>query len=180
MPSDLSAPAPDTYVVLLRGINVGGRNRLPMHVLTRVLQEAGCADVRTYLQSGQAVVRAEPEGLAERVRAALPIDVVVLVRSGQELADVVARNPFPERVQEPKRLHVAFLTSVPDPEAVAALGPRHGADRMVVAGREVYLAYGGGSQESTLTAALLERRLRVGASARNWTTVTTLAELSRG
>ena len=172
-------PAPPTCVVLLRGINVGRSNRLPMHVLTSALEQAGCTDVRTYLQSGQAVVRADPAGLVDRVRAALPIDVVVLVRTPEELADVVARNPFPEREAEPKRLHVAFLTSEPDPADVAALGPRHGADRMVADGRHVYLAYGGGSQESTLTAGLLERRLKVGASARNWTTVTKLAELSR-
>ena len=172
--------APPTCVVLLRGINVGRANRLPMHVLTRCLQEAGCEDVRTYLQSGQAVVRAHPHGLADRVRAALPLDVVVVVRTGEQLADVVARNPFPERTSEPKRLHVAFLTSEPDPADVAALGSRHGADRMVADGAHLYVAYGGGSQESTLTGPLVDRRLKVVSTWRNWTTVTKLAELSRG
>lgn len=167
-----------TCVVLLRGINVGRNNRLPMHVLTRCLQEAGCEDVRTYLQSGQAVVRAQRHGLADRVRAALPLDVVVVVRTAEQMADVVARNPFPERTSEPKRLHVAFLTSVPDPADVAALGPRHGADRMVADGEHLYVAYGGGSQESTLTGPLVDRRLKVVSTWRNWTTVTKLAELS--
>lgn len=171
-------PAPSTCVVLLRGINVGRNNRLPMHILIRALQEAGCADVRTYLQSGQAVVRADPDGLADRVRAALPLDVVVLVRTGEEVADVVARNPFPEKTSEPKRLHVAFLTSVPDPADVVALGQRHGADRMVADGRHLYVAYGGGLQESTLTGLLVDRRLKVVSTWRNWTTVTKLVELS--
>jgi len=173
----MSAPLP-TCVVLLRGINVGRNNRLPMHVLTRSLQDAGCTDVRTYLQSGQAVVRADPDGLEDRVRAALPLDAAVLVRSGLELAEVVARNPFPDRTSEPKRLHVAFLSREPDPADVAALGQRHGADRMVADGRELYVSYGGGSQESTLTGPLVDRRLKVVSTWRNWTTVSKLAELS--
>lgn len=167
-------------VVLVRGVNVGGRNRLPMHVLTTALHGAGCSAVQTYLNSGNAICDADPDGLAARVEQALPLDVRVLVRSAEELAAVVAGNPFPERTGEPKRLHVAFLSQQPEGTAVQALGQRHGADRLVVGDRTVYLAYGGGSQESTLTGALLERRLRVVASARNWTTVLKLTELAAG
>ncbi|MDP9497048.1 MAG: DUF1697 domain-containing protein, partial [Actinomycetota bacterium] len=71
-------------VVLLRGINVGGRNRLAMPVLARVLTDVGCTDAKTYLQSGNAVVDAEPDGLAERVEQALPLPVRVLVRTADE------------------------------------------------------------------------------------------------
>ena len=164
--------------VLVRGVNVGGRNRLPMHVLTTAVQAAGATSVSTYLNSGNAVCDADPDGLAAAVQAALPLDVRVLVRTAAELADAVAANPFPDRTSEPKRLHVAFLSEQPSPTAVAELGERHGADRMVVGDRIAYLAYGGGSQESTLTGALLERRLEVVASARNWTTLRKLAELT--
>ncbi len=165
-------------VVLLRGINVGGRNRLAMADLEWSLEQVGCTAVSTYLQSGNAVVEAEPEGLAERVEQALPLPVRVLVRTGEQLAAVVAANPFPELVSEPKRLHVAFLSAPPDPERLAALGPLHGDDRLAPAAGELFLAYAGGSHASPLTAALLEKRLGVVASARNWTTVTRLAELS--
>ncbi len=166
-------------VVLLRGINVGGRNRLAMPVLARVLTDVGCTDAKTYLQSGNAVVDAEPDGLAERVEQALPLPVRVLVRTADELAAVVAANPFPELVTEPKRLHVAFLSEPPDPERLAALGTDHGDDRLAVGRCELYLAYAGGSHASPLTGALLEKRLGLVASARNWTTVTRLAELAR-
>ncbi len=166
-------------VVLLRGINVGGRNRLAMPVLARVLTDVGCTDAKTYLQSGNAVVDAEPDGLAERVEQALPLPVRVLVRTADELAAVVAANPFPELVTEPKRLHVAFLSEPPDPERLAALGTDHGDDRLAAGRRELYLAYAGGSHASPLTGALLEKRLGLVASARNWTTVTRLAELAR-
>lgn len=165
-------------VVLVRGVNVGGRNRLAMHVLTAAVEAAGGTSVTTYLNSGNAVCDAVPEGLAAAVEAALPLDVRVLVRTGSELSHAVAANPFPDRINEPKRLHVAFLSEQPAPTAVAELGERHGADRMVVGDRIAYLAYGGGSQESTLTGALLERRLRVVASARNWTTLLRLVELT--
>ena len=80
-------------IVLLRAVNVGGRNRLPMTALADVLVDAGCGEVRTYLQSGNAVVRAEPAGLAERVEAGLAdrvgLSVRVLVRTGEELAEVI-------------------------------------------------------------------------------------------
>ncbi len=169
-------------MVLVRAVNVGGRNRLPMPVLTGVLQDVGCTGVSTYLQSGNAVVDADPDGLAERVEQALPLDVRVLVRTGQQMSDVVAANPFPDAVAEPKRLHVAFLSGPPDPQELAELAAaearRGSADRVAGGASEVYLAYAGGSRESPLTAALLERRLRLAATARNWTTVTRLAQLA--
>ena len=166
-------------VVLLRGVNVGGRNRLAMSDFARALESVGCRGVQTYLQSGNAVVDAEPEGLGERVEEALPLRVRVLVRTGAQLAAVVAANPFPDLVAEPKRLHVAFLSAPPDPERLAALGDRFGDDRLAPAAGELFLAYAGGSHASPLSGALLEKRLELAVTARNWTTVTRLADLSR-
>jgi len=171
--------------VLLRGVNVGGRNRIAMAAFRQLLQDLGCADVRTYLQSGNAVVDVHPgdlDDLAGQVESAIrdrfDLDVRVLMRTGAELAAVVAANPFPDLVDSPKLLHAAFLERQPDPEQVQALGSRHGEDELRVGDCVLYLAYRGGtSQHSSLEAPL--RRLAGVATARNWTTVTTLADLTR-
>ena len=166
--------------VLLRGVNVGRANRIAMADFRSVLEELGCRDVVTYLQSGNAVVEAPPDGLAQRVERALRerlgLDVRVLVRTGNELAAVVAANPFPELVPEPKRLHVAFLEGQPDEAVVRGIGLRHGDDEFRVGDRVLYLAYAGGTQNSALEKPL--RRLAGVSTDRNWTTVTRLASLA--
>lgn len=167
--------------VLLRGINVGRNNRLSMPDFRAALDGLGCHDVSTYLQSGNALVRAEPAGLAARVEQALRdsthLDVRVVVRTADELADVVTGNPFPDRVDQPKRLHVVFLGAQPTRQELNGLGSRHGSDELAVGDRALYLAYAGDSHRSPLEKAL--RRLDVVQTARNWTTVTALLELAR-
>lgn len=170
-------------VVLLRAVNLGSHNKLPMPRLRELLTDLGARDVVTYLQSGQAVVglaaRQVPT-FAERVHRAieadLGLDIAVFTRTRDELAAVVADNPYPHLVETPKRLHVAFLAADPDPEVVQQVGRRHGDDEFTVGDRTLYLAYSANSRDSPLVGAL--RRLSVVTTARNWTTVTTLADLA--
>lgn len=168
-------------VVLLRGVNVGAHNRLSMGDFRAALTASGCTGVSTYLQSGNAVVDAEPDGLGTRVEQALRdgtgLDLRVLVRTADELADVVAGNPFPERVDQPKRLHVVFLGGTPRRQELNALGPSHGSDELRAGDRVLYLSYAGGSQKSPLEKVL--KRLDLVQTARNWTTVTALLDLAR-
>lgn len=163
-------------VVLLRGVNVGKHNRISMPDFARALQRVGCTDVSTYLQSGNGLVTADPAGLPAAVerdlRETLRLDVRVLVRTGQELAQVVAANPFPDRVGEPKQLHAAFLDGPLPPDALDKVVGRHGDDEIRPGDRLLYLSYAGASQDSPLVPVL--RRLGVVATARNWTTVTGL------
>ncbi len=169
--------------ILVRGVNVGGHNRLPMQDFAAILGKLGCVDVRTYLQSGNSVVTTDPAGLPDRVEQALAatfdLKVRVLVRTAAELAAVVANNPFPERVKEPKRLHVAFLSEVPTRQALNGLRPeRYAPDELGVGEQELYLSYSGGSQQSKLTGATLEKALApIVVTARNWTTVLALRDL---
>jgi uncharacterized protein (DUF1697 family) len=167
-------------VVLLRGINVGRANRLAMADLRSVLEEAGATDVVTYLQSGNAVVSSGVPDLASRVEAGLRddlgLEVRVLVRSADDLGRVVEQNPFPHKVAEPKLLHVAFLEEQPATALVEELGTRHGDDELALGERVLYLSYAKSSQRSPLEPAL--RRIGGVATARNWTTVTRLVELS--
>jgi len=170
-------------VVLLRGINVGGAKRVPMATLRALLTDLGARDVITYLQSGQAVVELAPgdaDDFPARVHDAiqdrLGLDVAVLTRTPAELAAIAAANPYPHLVTTPKRLHVVFLDRTPDAEQVAAVGHRHGEDELAVGDRVLYLAFSASSHDSPLLPAL--RRIGGVQTARNWTTVLKLIELT--
>ena len=172
-------------VVFLRGINVGGHNRIGMQRLRELLNSLGCEDVRTHLQSGNAAFRATGTcertrtHLEERIAQELGLDVRVLVRERDELADVVAADPLGDVATDPAKLLVADLSRRPDPEAVAALDPAAFApDEFRVRGREIYLWCPNGVRRSKLTNAFLERRLGLSATARNWSTVAKMADLA--
>lgn len=166
------------FVVLLRGVNVGGHRRVPMAELRTLLTGLGFADVQTYLQSGNVVLTAEnePEQLERRVHDAIldgmGVDTTVLVRTAGELADVVARNPWPDRVDEPKKLHAVFLTA----EAPAAQDfSRYAPEEVHVDGRTAYVWYALGAGRTKLPAQVPG----VEGTARNWTTVLALMEMTR-
>jgi uncharacterized protein (DUF1697 family) len=166
------------WVALLRGVNVGGHRRVPMADLRAGLTGAGLVDVATYLQSGNAVFSGGPDDEADLaalvqsvVLSSCGVDAEVVVRTGGELADVVARVPWPARVSEPTMLQVLFLSAVPAAVRIAHVGD----DEQVQAdGREVWLWYGAGAGRSKLRV----DAPGVVATARNWRTVTALAELS--
>lgn len=173
------------YVALLRGINVGGHNKLAMADLRDVLSGLGFDDVETYLQSGNALFsapKASADALARKIQGALDdrlgMDVKVLVRTADELAEVVAANPFHDGTSEPKKLHVAFLSAVPEADRVAGLDPvPFEPDELRLGEREVYLWYPNGYGRTKLTNDVIERRLGVTATTRNWNTVVKLLEL---
>ncbi|MBV9606555.1 MAG: DUF1697 domain-containing protein [Solirubrobacterales bacterium] len=172
-------------ILLLRGINLGPHKRVAMPELRAALTEAGFADVRTYVQSGNVVLasRASPAKVgaeAERVIAErFGFDVDVIVRTADELADVVARNPLADVAVDPKRYQVSFLDAEPDPaalEKIAALKAEP--ERLVAIGRELYAWHPDGIGRSKMWNKLAGAGLGVRATARNWTTVTTLLEMA--
>lgn len=174
------------HVALLRGINLGKR-RLPMKDLAAMLEEAGCTDVRTYIQSGNVVYRAAP-ALARRVPGVLEEEIAerygfecpVVTRTRAEIDEIVVGNPFPEAAAEPKTLHVGFLRDRPGKAQVAALDPdRSPPDAFVVKGREIYVHYPKGSARSKLTPQYFDPRLETTSTFRNWRTLLTLQEMMR-
>ena len=180
-PSPSEVAVSTRCVVLLRGINVGRHHRLAMADLRRALEDAGCRSVTTYLQSGNAVVEADPDGLAARVEAALPLPVRVLVRTAAELTAVVAACPWPERAAaSPKLVHVAFLEHPPEQRAAELLSGRHGDDEIVCGDRVLYLSYSVSSLDSPLGKVLDAARLEGVVTVRNWSTVSRLATLAAG
>ena len=172
-------------VVLLRGINLGARNRIAMPALRELLTSAGFDDVSTYVQSGNIVLGSDatPEQLAsqcqELIAQRLGLDIDVVVRTRDELAEVVARNPLAEVAVEPKRYQVSFLSAEPDPEAVRKISALAApSERLVAVGRELYGWHPDGIGRSKLSAALAGPALGVTATARNWTTVTRLLAMA--
>ena len=173
------------HIALLRGINLGARRRVSMAELRELLVDVGYGDVRTHLQSGNVVLASEapPARLGRRLEKQiadrLGIEVDLVVRTRDELADVVARDPFGEHADDPKRYQVTFLSAEPSSQvasnlALADLAP----ERVVVSGREIYAWHPNGIQRSPLAALLTDRRLGVTATARNWSTITKLLTMA--
>lgn len=172
-----------SYVALLRGVNVGGKNRLPMADLAAVVAELGCSNVRTYIQSGNVVFEAPaatakrlPADLTAALEERLRLRVPVVMRSASEMAAVLAGSPFP--AERTEWLHVGFLAGRPTPEALAALEPeRFAPDQFAVVGSDVYLYYPNGLARSKMTNAYFDRALKTVSTVRNWRTVQTLASM---
>ena len=168
--------------LLLKAVNVGGKNKLPMAQLRAELADGlGWGEVQTYLQSGNVVAtvpaRTDAAGaLHDAIAARFGLDIEVFALSGKQIADVVADNPFPGKVDEPKLLHVAFLQAAPSTEVFAKLGLAHDGDVLALGRRHIYLNYRDNSRDSPL--AKVMRNVKVSFTARNWTTVAKMAELT--
>jgi uncharacterized protein (DUF1697 family) len=171
-----------TQVALLRGVNVGGKNKLSMRDLTDIFAAAGCENVRTFIQSGNVIFTASRK-VSERVAAVVAEEISerfgyrtpVILRTVQELREVVSNNPFP---QGEERLHVMFLKDRPSVERAAALDPNRSApDAFIVRGADVYLHLPNGAGVSKLTNAWFDSKLTTTSTARNWRTVTKLLAL---
>jgi uncharacterized protein (DUF1697 family) len=172
-------------IALLRGINVGGHNKVGMAQLRDVLGELGFARVRTHLQSGNVVFDAgsSPEESARVVESVLAekfgVSVPVLVRGRADFARVVDENPWHGTLSDPAKFLVVFLAGAPDPEVVRAVRAEgHAPDVFELGRREIYLWCPNGLRETTLSPAFWERRLGLTATGRNGNTVTKLCEIA--
>lgn len=173
-----------TYLALLRGINVGGKNKLPMKDLIQLFVDAECDDVRTFIQSGNVIFstnshRAEnlPGVITKQIEKRFGYRIPVILRTVKELGAAIRGNPFiaagvPENV-----LHVFFLGSLPNARDVAALNPdRSLPDTFVVQGQEIYVQLPNGMARTKLTNAYFDSKLATISTARNWNTVLQLYE----
>ncbi len=166
------------WVVLLRAVNLGARNKVPMSELRSLLEEAGYENVRTYIASGNVLLdgpagrKALGSDLERLVLDAFGVTTAAILRKPRELAATVNAHPF----DHPTQTHVAFLAARP---------PKAAADRLeafdldaVLAGAELYLRLPRGVHGSRLSNARIESLLGVPATLRNWRTVVALAELA--
>lgn len=174
-----------TNLALLRGINVGGRNKLPMTDLRDLFTEAGCRDVRTYIQSGNVIFTAEPDVLA-KLPALIPTQIAarfgypapVVLRTAEQLGAVIRHNPFIADGTAEQDLHVLFLAGRPPAGSVGKLDPdRSPPDAFAVRDQEIYLRLPNGAGRTKLTNGYFDSKLATTSTGRNWRTVTTLFDL---
>jgi uncharacterized protein (DUF1697 family) len=174
------------YVALLRGVNVGGKNILPMKDLAAIFVAAGCKDVSTYIQSGNVVFSAPaamlkklPAQISASIEKRFGYKVPVVLRSNQQLAQAIAGNPFLKAGQDPKTCHAMFLADTPTAQTAKLLDPnRSPGDFFEVCGGEIYLHLPNGSAKSKLTNAYFDSKLTTVCTVRNWATVLKLHEMS--
>ena len=173
------------WIVLFRGINVGGHNIVPMKELKGALEDLGCEIVSTYIQSGN-VVFGHPEKDAVKLGASVTAVVLehfgfeprVLLLTGEQLGEARRNNPFPAGEDEPKTLHLYFLANAASEVDYAALDALKSAtEQFELIGRVFYLHAPDGIGRSKL-AARVEKCLGVSATARNWRTVEKILQLA--
>jgi uncharacterized protein (DUF1697 family) len=172
-------------VALLRGINVGVNNRIPMAGLRELLSGLGYTDVKTLLQSGNAVFAAPgrpPEQIASDIERAIAerfgLKISTLVRTAGELRAVIENNPM--EVRDPKKFLVLFLNEAPAKELLDSIDPTPFEPEEMIAGeREIYVYHPEGMQNAKLVTHL-GRRLAMPTTGRNWNTVTKLLALAEG
>ena len=154
---------------------------ISMAALRQLLEELGCTDVRTLLQSGNVVFRgahADEAALEREVQKRFGHAVQVILRSPQELASVIAKNPYPKEAKtDPGHLLVVFLKSTPV-KASDFFGTLPGPEYGRLLGKHAYIVYPEGVGRSRLTHVLIEKKLGVGGTARNWNTVQKLAAIA--
>ena len=185
-----------THVALLRGINVGGKNKVAMADLREVVAEFGHADVSTYIQSGNVLFSSDPgdadtsalaAALAAAITARLGVNAPVVVMSRDELAAAIAANPFPDEA-DPRRVHAVLLSGAPAAEAAGKIDAalerstaKGSRDELAIVGRTLYLHTPDGFGNSELAAAVLRiltsPRAGVTGTARNWATMLKLLDL---
>jgi len=177
-----------TYVALLRGINVSGRNKIAMAELRALVESLGSTGVQTYIQSGNVVLDTAKRSAAQvadaitgAIAQELGLDVAVIVRTAAEIDTVLTANPLLARGADPSKSHVTFLAGKPAASAVRALADvDRTPDEFAVVGREVFVHCPNGYGATKLNNTFFEKRLGVAATTRNWRTVQTLDKLAHG
>lgn len=178
------------YIALLRGINVGGKNKIKMADLKAALERIGLSRVQTYIQSGNVLFESQ-EGedllrkrMEQEIESVFGITLTVVIRSSEELEKVVGGCPFTDETLaeaaatcEGESLHVALLPEAPSPAGVAKLAAlaNREEEEYRIAGRDVYLLFRRSIRSSKLAANL--HKLGVPATVRNWNTMNKLSEL---
>jgi len=173
-------------ISMLRGVNVGGHNKIKMDELRELYRSLGLGDPQTYVQSGNVVFRTEAKDLAvlakrieDAVEQKFGFRPGIILRTTSDQRDAIARNPFAKRRGvDARKLLVTFLAAAPGPEARdEILRIKAGPEEVRIAGRELYVYYPNGMGRSKVWPAI-EKVLKKSGTSRNWNTVTQLLEIA--
>jgi uncharacterized protein (DUF1697 family) len=172
---------PVELVALLRAVNLGSHNKVPMAVLKPLITDLGYTDVATYIQSGNVWLtngdteQRVAEAVHDAIAAQFNLDIAVIVRPVRELQGLCDANPYLDDKVDVGRLGVTFFAPGADEAALAAAAARYAPDVMTVQGRNGFVYVASGFGTTKLTNAWLERIAGVPATTRNWKTVVKLA-----
>ncbi len=173
-------------IAVLRGINVGGKRRILMADLKLIFRELGCTDVATYIQSGNVIFKSQAESqelenrIAKAITETFGFDVPVIVRTSEELSESATRNPFYKTDTDINKLHLTFLKEKPSEEnREHAETYIYEPDKFIIDRKDVFIFCEGKYHKTKLTNNFFEKKLKVGATTRNWKTVMKLIELSK-
>lgn len=177
-----------TYVSILRGINVSGQKKILMADLKTLYEKLGFKEVSTYIQSGNVVFKVDGKlrdiELVQKIESAISkkydFHVPVIIRSEEELKKIISSNPFlKEKEIDVKKLHVTFLSEIPAKENVADIESiNYLPDQFIISGKEIYLHIPISYGETKLSNNFFEKKLKIKATTRNWNTVNKLFEMA--
>jgi uncharacterized protein (DUF1697 family) len=175
------------YALLIRGVNVGTKNSLPMAELRSMLAAIGCTDVRTYVQSGNAVFETTRRAtelttaIEEALERYMGRPIATTLRTHRQMNAILDLNPFATVATDPARVCVTFLSKPPTKSEVAPLHAEDWTPELFhVTDKEIYTWHPNGQGQSALAAALGKLKLRGAVTTRNWNTVQKLVELLGG
>jgi len=178
-----------TSIALLRGINVSGRKIIKMTDLINIFEKLKFKNIKSYIQSGNIIFDHEQnetsfhtKEIEYKIQESLGIHVNVIIRTMEELENIINHNPFlPEKNIETNKLHVTLLNTVPNPTMVKELLIKtEDNERYQIIGREIFIYCPNGYGRSKLTNTVFEKKLGVIATTRNWNTTIKLLEMAKG
>ena len=177
----------NTYIALLRGINVSGQKIIKMEALKKAFESLNYERVTTYIQSGNVVFESAANvtslrtPIEKELLKSFGFEVPVIVKTVKEIEETIKRNPFKKiKTEKGERLHVSFLSGIPAKAAVKELtAVKNDIDEIRLSGSEVYILTRNGYGKSLFSNTFIEKKLAVSATTRNWETVQTLLSLAK-
>jgi uncharacterized protein (DUF1697 family) len=175
-----------TYISILRGINVSGHKMIKMESLRKIYEDLKFKNVKTYIQSGNVIFQDKPakpellkEKIAKQILKETGFEVPVMVKDINEISSVLKSNPFLKRKEDPAKLHVTFLSAEPGKEALNKIAEgKYGKDEFILSGRTVFLFCPDGYGNTKLSNNFFENKLKLIATTRNWKTINELHRMA--
>ncbi len=177
----------ETYIAILRGINVSGHKMIKMEALRNMLEDLKFKNIKTYIQSGNIVFQDKKTDshslerkISKKISETFNFEVPVMVKEENELMEVLNNNPFlTKRKEDITKLHVTFLSEIPEKEAVEKIKEGlYASDEFIIKEKTVYLFCPNGYGNTKLNNTFFENKLKVTATTRNWKTVTELVNMA--
>lgn len=173
------------YAAFLRGINVGGKNKIKMETLREVCASIGFENVKTYINSGNIIFetsKTDDKKIAERIKKAIEkefgLNIKTIVRSIKEIENIVKNNPFDGQFENDKDLHVFFLDEeMPKEKVELLLSNNNENEQYFVRNREIFCWLKVSVLDSLMGKDYIAKKLKVSSTARNWRTVNKVLEI---